>query len=454
VGAIPLALGLVLGFVGISERSIWMDEAATLLGAERSIADLLRMFRTEEILQGPYYLLMHGWIQIAGTSELALRAPSALGVAVAAGLTAMIGQRLYSPRVGLLAGILLAVTPTVTSLYAHDARPYGLVLMAACAASLAVILVTEAPRRSRWVVYGACVAMLGLGHALALTVLPSHALFVAQRAGKGTLARWGVVAGTGSLPGLALVLISQTKGSSPDWYAVPDVQQLVGSPGMVLGSAAFAWFLMGAAVTALGRRTEALLLACWLLVPPMVLYLSSQVFSPTFLPRYLLFCAPALMVLAARGITASRVTVVIGAILVVGLVWAPTSALRSEPSQREDYRAVAALIGGDQTDGDGILFDHPAHRKGIEYHLDPSERPVDLAFGASAAERGVLYAVEVRLTEVSLDGIERVWVVERPGHSRRQEVEDLLRGFEVLWREDASGLSLWLYARASPDDPD
>jgi len=451
VCAVPTALALVLGFLDIAKRSIWMDEAASILGADRSIADMLRMFRTEEVLQAPYYLFMHIWISIAGTSELALRAPSALGVAAAAGLTAMIGQRLYSPRVGVIAGVLLAITPTLTSVYARDARPYGLVLMAACAASLALVVVTEAPGRSRWVIYGACVVILGLGHALALTLLPSHAAFVIVRSGKQALIRWAVVAGAGSLPALALVVIAQAQGSSPDWYDVPNVQALVGSPGFVLGSAAFAWFLMGVAVTVLSRRPEALFLACWLFVPSVILYLASQVFTPTFLPRYVLFCAPALMILAARGISASRVSVAVGAVLVVGLVWAPTSVLRSQPSQYQDYRSVAQQIGREQTAGDGILFDHPAHRKGIEYHLDPAAPPVDIAFDTSAAERGRLYASEVYpLSDASLDGIDRVWVVESPDLSQRQEFEEFLQGFELDQRQAYLGLSLSLYSRVPP----
>ena len=337
-------LALVLGFVGITDWSIWMDEAATILGSDRSVADMVRMFRTEEILLAPYYLFMHVWITIAGTSELALRAPSALGVAAAAGLTAMIGKRLYSPTVGVLAGVLLAVAPTVTALHAHDARPYGLVLAAACASSLALIVVAEAPRRSRWVVYGACVMVLGLGHALALTVLPSHAAFVALRSGRRTLRRWACVAGVAAAPAVALVLAARAQDSYPDWLDEPNLQALIGVPGTVLGSVALGWFLMGSAITALSRRPTAVFLVCWLFVPPVSVYVASHLFSPAFIPRYLLVAAPALMILAARGLTASRVSMVVGSILVVALVWLPTSNLRSQPSQYQDYRSAAAHI--------------------------------------------------------------------------------------------------------------
>jgi mannosyltransferase len=284
-------------------------------------------------------------------------------------------------------------------------------------------------------------------------VLASHAALVAARLGRRESIRWAVVAGAGSLPGLALVAMAQAQGSAPDWYDVPDVQALVGFPAMALGGVAFAWFLMGAAVTALGRRPEPLFLACWLFVPTLILYLSSQVLSPTFLPRYLLFCAPALMVLAARGMTASRVSAAVGTILVVGLLWEPTSLVRAQPSHFQDYRHAAQQIGREQTAGDGILFDHPAHRRGIEYHLDPVALPVDLAFDTSAAERGRLYAGEAPLSAVSLDGIERVWVAESPELSRRQAFEELLRGFEVVQREDLLGLRLSLYSRTPLDGP-
>jgi mannosyltransferase len=65
---------------------------------------------------------MHLWVSLLGASDVMLRLPSVLAMAASAGLTARLGTRLASPRVGLLSGLLFAVLPT-TSRYARRHVP-------------------------------------------------------------------------------------------------------------------------------------------------------------------------------------------------------------------------------------------------------------------------------------------------------------------------------------------
>src|SRR5256885_4797223 len=101
----------------------------------------------------------------AGTSVLALRFPSAVGMAVAPGFIGGLGRRLVATRAGLAAGLVFAALPSVTW-YAQNARSYALVTALATIASyLLVRSMTAAPgRRRRWLAgYGVCVAPLGPG---------------------------------------------------------------------------------------------------------------------------------------------------------------------------------------------------------------------------------------------------------------------------------------------------
>ena len=125
--------------------------------------------------------------------------------------------------------------------------------------------------------------------------------------------------------------------SYPDWLDERNLQALIGVPGTVLGSVALGWFLMGSAITGCrddGPRCSGLLAVR----SPRERLRRVAPVSPAFIPRYLLVAAPALMILAAWGLTASRVSMVVGSIVVVALVWLPTSNLRSQPSQYQDYR--------------------------------------------------------------------------------------------------------------------
>ncbi|MFG1739431.1 glycosyltransferase family 39 protein [Micromonospora chalcea] len=180
----PGLLTLAVTLAGIGHAQPWRDELATWSAATRPLSDLARMTRTIDAATGPYYLLMHGWTAVAGTSPTALRLPSALAMAVAAALTGRLGAVLVGRRAGLLAGLLFAVLPA-TSRYGQEARPYALATLFAVLATLLLVEALRRPGRWRWAGYAAAVAALGLLHLLALTLLAAHALVVLLIAARG-----------------------------------------------------------------------------------------------------------------------------------------------------------------------------------------------------------------------------------------------------------------------------
>ncbi|WFE36765.1 glycosyltransferase family 39 protein [Micromonospora sp. WMMD975] len=160
---------------------------ATWSAATRSLPDLVRLTHTIDAATGPYYLLMHGWTALAGTSATALRLPSALATAVATTLTARLGAQLVSDRAGLLAGLLFAVLPA-TSRYGQEARPYALATLLAVLATLLLVGALRRPTWGRWVGYAVVVAALVLLHLVALTLLAAHAVVVLLTAARGPAA--------------------------------------------------------------------------------------------------------------------------------------------------------------------------------------------------------------------------------------------------------------------------
>jgi mannosyltransferase len=121
VAVIPALTALAVTLYQIQRPSLWRDEGATLAAVHRSLPQLLRMLGHTDVVNGAYYVLMWFVTRAAGTSALALRFPSAAGMAVAAGVTAALGRRLLSARAGLAAGLVFAALPSVTW-YAQNAR--------------------------------------------------------------------------------------------------------------------------------------------------------------------------------------------------------------------------------------------------------------------------------------------------------------------------------------------
>ena len=143
-----LLLALLLGalavrLVGLELRDLWYDEQITLIdsqgievpmavlpGAAFSSADLwsgagiLEVARNSSIHDQPLYVsLIHLWGNRRMPTEWTLRLPSAILGAAAAPLLASLGYELVGRWPGLLAGLLLAVSPLHVH-YSQEARVY------------------------------------------------------------------------------------------------------------------------------------------------------------------------------------------------------------------------------------------------------------------------------------------------------------------------------------------
>lgn len=115
-----LALGLRL--YHLDAQSLWNDEGTSVALAQRDLVTIAR-HASHDIHPPFYYFMLHGWVALAGTSEVAVRSLSAVaGVALVAGVWAL-GRRLVGPIAGSLAALLAAVAPFQVY-YSQEARMY------------------------------------------------------------------------------------------------------------------------------------------------------------------------------------------------------------------------------------------------------------------------------------------------------------------------------------------
>lgn len=73
-----------LSLVGAGTPSYWGDEAASVLAAARPLPVLFGMLGHIDAVHGVYYVFLHYWIALVGSSEAAVRLPSSVAVGVAA----------------------------------------------------------------------------------------------------------------------------------------------------------------------------------------------------------------------------------------------------------------------------------------------------------------------------------------------------------------------------------
>ena len=93
----PLIVGVLAAVVslgGAGRPSFWYDEAATISASySRSLHQLWQMLGNVDVVQGLYYLLMHGWFDVFPPTEFWSRAPSGLAVGGAAAGVVVLGKQ-------------------------------------------------------------------------------------------------------------------------------------------------------------------------------------------------------------------------------------------------------------------------------------------------------------------------------------------------------------------------
>ena len=441
----PALLTLVMTVVGIGTRSLWNDEYATWYAATLSFGDLKRLVANVDAVVAPYYLLMHGWIAVFGESAASLRMPSALAMAVAAGLIALIGRRLFDPGAGLTAGLLFAGLPAVCR-YGQEARPYSFAIALATLATLMLLRAVERPTWRRWTLYGLCLIVAALAHIVALSILLAHALFMwhtFRSRGDFRQLRWiagAVIAVTGVLP-----LISEGHGQAGaiDWIQLNGTA-LAQSPARVFGSGQVAAVVAGTAVVAaallwIRRRDSVILLLSWAVLPPLFCVLTFP-FLHLFLHRYLLFTLPAWVLLAsALGFAfirsaaerRSAAALSLAALVVVAAVFYAgvpgQQAARHSPVVGEpDFRSAAMSVQARQQPGDAIAFAGAGRngRRAFAYETRlAAVKPGDVLVARTSQQIGQFGTLECPDPGRCAGGTGRIWLI-----TATENFEDPLTG--------------------------
>ncbi|MDR7274762.1 glycosyltransferase family 39 protein [Catenuloplanes atrovinosus] len=420
---VPAVLLFVTAFAGITGPGFSWDEVATADIAARTPAQIWALMRHVDAVIGPYYLLMHVWTGLAGTSEAALRLPQVVAMSLAAGLTGELGRRLFTPLTGLTAGLLLVIMPN-SFRYAAEARPYAFGVLFSALSLLLLLGALRRPAWWRWLGYGTAVLLLGLSHLVGVSVLAAHALIVVLR-DRGHLRAFALT--TAAVLVLLAPLVLAGAGQQAGqvaWIKPLSVAALHRSPAGVVGSAAVAWLLIGL-VLAAGWRSRRWELIALCAAPPVALAAYSLLAGPLWVPRYLLVVLPPLALLGAAAVVslagrplpraAVRAHAAVVLAVLVAVAWPAHRHQRTDLAKNgADYRALTRLIADRDRPGDAILYqdDNRALRAGVDYYYrgDPG-RPADVLLARTAGQAGRLTAVEHPDVAARLAGVPRVWFV-------------------------------------------
>lgn len=389
------AYGLRLWLLGVP--SLWYDEGVSWSLARSPLPTLIAHLAGADFNPPLYVLLLHWWLPLAGSSEFALRLPSAdAGVLTVALSWALARHALRSTAAAVIAAGLTAGSVFLID-FSGEARAYTLVTAAGVLSAYALLrlLTTAASERALggrwWWTYVLATAAALYAHYAAVLLLPAHVLLVAlQRRRTGAvLAAWLATATLYApwLPGLRAQLAIMR--ATPDFWLgagrpllAPEraIAAILAGPGtfpnrarslLVVGGVAL---LLGAAA-ALARRHGRLvaLFPTLLVLLPLVEAALITARVPKFIDRYLLVAAPFAYVAAAGALTwGLRVRLKrplpsrllrwsFAALSVLTLVAAGGQASRHAPQgaaaiKDGDTRKAVAFINSHAQPGDAVLL--------------------------------------------------------------------------------------------------
>jgi len=401
----PVALGAILILAlglrvwRLDEHALWWDEGNNAYFAHATPAQLVEMARLTNDTNPPVHRLALGlWLRLLGDSARNLRLLSALCGTASVALAYAWGLRLGGVSAGLLAALLLALSPTAIY-YSREAKGYPWVTLFAWLALTALVaadgLPCSASRRRRlalWCGYVLASTLAVGAHYYALFVHLAQGVWLLGAVGRRwpgwrpavrrllpwTLAQLAVAALVA--PWLWLTWRTAYAGAeaiplergalAAGRYLAGMITRLAAGPAP---QPAWAWaagmtllFLAGAGLGAPRERggdgAGAWLVAAVALVPVGAGYLAQRL-AVIVIPRLLLYVVPALCILAGVGLARWRGRwqwVTLAATLVLALGWGmnlPRAYAAPAPPE-EDFRELAAGLDALARPGDVLVVNY------------------------------------------------------------------------------------------------
>ena len=175
---LPYALLLIAFALRIQSlvfQSLWRDEVDAIRFALAPLPDVIKTF-SQPGFNGPFYFLMlRGWIGVAGQSEFSIRFLSLVFGVIGIALIYAVGTRLFSRPIGWVAALLLTVSGYHVW-YSQEAKMYTLITALALAAIYCLRLGLEDGRTRFWIGLVVCTSLAVYAHILAALIIPVELL--------------------------------------------------------------------------------------------------------------------------------------------------------------------------------------------------------------------------------------------------------------------------------------
>lgn len=155
-----LLLAALLRIYHLNLQGLWGDEGWSVEFSATPNPSEVTQHLVNDLHPPLYFILLSWWRHIAGDTELAMRLLAVFPAILTVALISRLGRKLFSPSVGLLAGLVLAISDKHIVL-SQEVRHYPFAFMWMVLSTWLVFLWIERPSRRRILLY-ATVLILGI----------------------------------------------------------------------------------------------------------------------------------------------------------------------------------------------------------------------------------------------------------------------------------------------------
>jgi mannosyltransferase len=376
---LAIVVGLVLRFWTRSD--LWLDEALTVNISRLPLHDLPSYLKRDGA-PPLFYVLLHFWMGMFGTSDVAVRSLAGVFGVVTIPLAWLAGRRLGG-RTAAWAAMLLVATSPFAIRYDTETRMYSLIALLTVLGFLALDRALRAPRAGNLVAVAAVTGLLLYSHYWSIYLLATTMAWLAFQAWRGPPdwrrgARAALVATVvGCLTFLPWVptFLFQSKHTGTPWATPASFAAMVNAVASFAGgptSQGRALALLFFALTGLGLfglatdrlhinldiRTRPLgrPLAVIVLGTLAGAIIGGLVSNSAFDARYASVVFIPLILLVSLGVTVFRDRHVRVGIIALGMVLSVAAAVPNVTTNRTQAGEVAAAIAATAKPGDVVAY--------------------------------------------------------------------------------------------------
>lgn len=388
--ALLVAFAVALSFGIWMRESVRLDEAQSVWQTSRDLPGVITII-ARDVHAPLYFVALHYWEVLFGTSEVAIRSFSLLFFALSIPAMFFLADVAYGRRAAYFTALITSFSPFL-NWYGSEARMYSLLLFVAILSHLFFVMLWKRPTRLAWAGYSVATFLGIFTHFFFYFVLAVQAVTYLSRKDlfpPGVFKHFLKIMLVVGLSGIAWFGYRAAVG-------LGTTDPTLSPPSTVDLSNIFSNFFIGfqtdalntfylslwpvlvlISFTFLARRKwadpETKYFVMSTFVPIALAFVVSVTVRPIFLSRYLIICLPTLYLIVAHFVFSYRRAVshaiATGIVCMMVLMLAVQAREPASPV-KEDYRSAARYIAENARPRDLVVVSAPFITYPVEYYYD------------------------------------------------------------------------------------